>query len=188
MRHPLSDEEFEQALTGAQRSLWRFEQQPAYVIDDEGGLFAAFQRGEILNPTQAPGLRAWFDQVRTQAQAGLHIGRVRVVDNPPTTYQRWLQVVDRWNRTAGEEIYYLPRWAITNGTSTGGLHRPPFDSCDWWLIDKRLVVVMHINAAGVRTKVELIDEGPELADAIQFAWRAERAAQEIARETTRHAA
>lgn len=195
MRRILSDDgtlgsEFEQALTGAQRSLWRFEQQPAYAIDDEGGLFTAFRDGVKIPPTQAPGLCAWFDQVRTQTRAGMRIGRVRVIDIPPTEYQRWLQYIDRWNRDAGEEIYYLPRRAYENHNvnERSKLHSS-FGPADWWLIDEKLIVIMHIDAAGVRTKVELSDEPYELARAIIFRSHAENIAREIAaRETVRHAA
>ncbi len=34
--------------------------------------------------------------------------RVRVLAEPPTTYQRWLLWGDRWHAEAGEQISYLP--------------------------------------------------------------------------------
>lgn len=188
MRRPISDDmfdsQFEGLLAGAQRSLFRFEQQPAYAIDDEEGLFAAWQRGMGLDPTQVPGLRAWFAQVRDQTRRGIYIDRVRIVDDPITEYQGWLQFVDKWNRDAGEEISYLPRWAIRPGSALLGLGPTdrPFENCDWWLIDDQLAVIMHIDPAGVRTKVETVDHGEELVGAIQFAHRAPRAARWLERQ------
>ncbi len=188
MRRPISDEmfnsQFENLLAGAQRSLFRFEQQPTYRIDDEEGLFEAWQHGMGLDPTRAPGLRAWYAQVREQTARGVYVDRVRVVDEPPTVYQRWLQHVDKWNRDAGEEISYLPRWAIRPGTALPrlGPDYRPFGSCDWWLIDDQLAMLMHIDPTGVRTKVEAVDHGDELADAIAFAHRAPRAARALAHQ------
>jgi len=185
------DTRFEQILAGAQRSLWRFEQQRAYVVNDEAGLFAAFQRGELIEPTQAPGLRAWFGQVRelTSLPRGLRIGRVRIIDEPATEYQRWLQYVDRWNRAAGEEIHYLPRRIYKQyGANRRGQLWSPFGDADWWIIDDQLVLIMRRDAAGVRTCVEITDEPAEMADALQFRRHAENIARALERETTHRAA
>lgn len=186
MRRTINDEQFEQALTGAQRSLFRFEQQPAYAIDDEGGLFTAFQRGELIEPDQAPGLRAWFEQVHDQTTypRNMVIERVRVVDSPLTEYQRWLQYVDHWNRAAGEEIYYLPRPVYqAHRTNERSRFWTPFgpgtETADWWLIDGRVALIMHI-ADGVRTRVEAVEGGTSVALAIQFQWQARETARRIA--------
>lgn len=190
MRRTITDEsnELEQILNEAQRSLWRFEQQRQYAIDDEAGLFAAFREGRLIDPNQAPGLRAWFEQVEQMGRRGVSVGRCRVVDDPATDYQRWLQYVDQWNRRAGETIDYLPRWTITSPGHLHGLQDPPYAGCDWWLIDRKIAVIMHIDSAGVRTKIELDDRGRELADAIQFGWRAERASIRLAERAAGHRA
>jgi hypothetical protein len=188
------DSQLEQVLAGAQRSLWRFEQQHIYQVDDESGLFDAFTKGIKLDPNQAPGLRAWFGQVRQQTtERGITIARVRVVDTPPTDYQRWLQFVDRWNRKAGEEILYLPRGAYRNHnynerSRLWSPFGPAAADVDWWLIDDKMCVLLHIDPAGVRTKVELTTEPMEIAKAIIFRSQAENLARSIARESARRAA
>lgn len=202
MRRTLPDDgdaTFDQILLGATSSLWRFEQQRQYFIDDEDGLFTAFQRGELIEPTQAPGLRAWYRQVREQTQHGIYVERVRVVDTPPTPYQRWLQYIDRWNREAGEVIEYLPRWALEHHTGISGLtagNGQPFVGCDWWLIDQKIALIIHYDAEGRRTEVEALDSDPgtpmadraELALAIHFAWRSQRAAEALRKEAASRAA
>jgi hypothetical protein len=45
---------------------------------------------------------------------------VRVVETPPTDYQRWMRWMDRWNRAAGEDIKYLSR---ANARKAGGTRR-----------------------------------------------------------------
>jgi hypothetical protein len=190
MRRTITDtgNELEQILSEATRSLWRFEQQPHYAIDDEAGLFAGFRDGRLIDPNQAPGLRAWFEQVEQMTKRGIRVGRLRIVDDPATEYQRWLQYVDQWNRRAGETIDYLPRWAITGDGGRTGLEDPPFAGRDWWLIDREIAVIMHVDPAGVRTKIEVEDRGRELADAIQFGWRAERASIQLAELVARRPA
>jgi hypothetical protein len=199
MRRTLSDDdgtlggEFERALTGAQRSLFRFEQQRSYAVDDEAGLFAAFRRrGELIEPNQAPGLRAWFEQVHEQTQRGIYVERVRVVDDPITEYQRWLQFVDRWNREAGEAIEYLPRRRYQEASINPRARLwTPFEGAagaDWWLIDDRLAALMYFDAAGERTKVELTDDGMEIARAVIFRAQAQNVVRDLRRRQGAEAA
>lgn len=195
MRRTLPDDRdvtFDKILQSATASLWRFEQQRSYLVDDEAGLLGDFHRGVLTPPDRAPGLRAWFDQVRSWSGRGLYITRVRVVDEPPTEYQRWLQFVDRWNRDAGEEILYLPRglYEANRVNRRAGLW-PPFPgaaNADWWLIDRKIALIMRRDAIGNRTGVELVDSGPEIVNAIQFAWRADRLALAVSRSARRPAA
>lgn len=183
------DATFDQLLLDATTSLWRFEQQRSYHVDNETGLLTDFRHGTFTPPDEEPDLRAWFDQVRDWTQrAGIHVGRVRIVDEPPTDYQRWLRYVDRWNREAGEEIHYLPRWAITRGTAINGLLRQPFGDSDWWLIDQKVAAIMHRDAAGDLTEIEVSDDPSEIADAVQFARRAQRAATDLAEQLPSRAA
>jgi uncharacterized protein DUF6879 len=188
MRRTLPDDggaTFEQILADAQCSLWRFEQQPGYHIDDEAGLLAAFAQGQPFDPNQAPGLRAWFDQVRRHTRRGVHVGRVRVVDSPPTLYQRWLHELDRWNTEAGEQIDYLPRPVYaqhnTNRRSRLWSPFPGAGTPDWWLVDNKLALIMHFDRDGCCTKVEVSEEPLEIANAIIHASQARNLAREIVR-------
>jgi hypothetical protein len=183
MREPLDntdDTRFEQILSSAEHDLWRFEQQPAYLVDDEGGLLLAFAEGQRLDPTQAPGLRGWFDRVRQLTRGGVAVGRVRVLEEPPTLYQRWLQHNDRWNREAGEEIHYLSR-AVYEYEREHGRLRSPFGRADWWLVDERQAIIMHRDRSGALLKIELSRSPAEIADAILFRAQAQTMVRDIER-------
>ncbi len=157
MRRIISDPEFWHHLANYERSAWRLEQQPTYDVGYERTQFDLFLEGRPEPPTENRELGAWMIQVKKQTDAGKTLGRVRVIDDPLTDYQRWLQWLDRWNLEAGETIDYLPR---ARAHAVGLL--PDAGPADWWLFDDRLLMVMHFNQNGARTYVELIDEGLEV--------------------------
>jgi hypothetical protein len=167
MRRPLTNDgpgsEFGQVLDASRRSLWRWEQQPAYDIGTERGKLDLFLAGHPEAPTESPDLVEWFGRVREKAAAGMTVGRVRVVDVPPTDYQRWLRWTDRWNREAGEVIDYLSRPRL------GQLGRPPFDpDADWWFVDEQRLVVINYDDAHKPVLTELVENEPEIEMAKQW--------------------
>jgi hypothetical protein len=83
------------------------------------------------------GTPEWFSQVHEQTRAGKRISRVRVHDEPPTTYQRLQLWADRWNTEAGEAIHYLTR---RRAHEIGLL--PAAGPQDWWLLDSRRLLIM----------------------------------------------
>ena len=99
-------------------------------------------------------------QVARQVAQGKSMGRVRIVDDPITDYQRWMQWMDRWNREAGEEILYLPR----SSAQQAGLW-PAAGQADWWFFDDEVLMLMHFDERGVRTRVELLKDEPEVDEA-----------------------
>ncbi len=160
MRRIPTDHEFEATIFGARRYAWRWEQQPQYEIGHERAQLDAFLAGRPERPGDNPDMAQYFASVRTMVRTrGVQLGRVRVVEQPPTDYQRWLHWVDRWNREAGEEIHYLPRWVLRQ------MGAPPFaPSADWWLIDGEVLLIMSYAAdgSGRRTGVELLADEPEV--------------------------
>lgn len=179
MRRTLTDggpgTEFWQAFETFQHSAWRLEQQPAYALGYEQEQFDLFLAGEPQPPTDNPELGAWMIQVKQHTAAGRTIGRVRVVDEPLTDYQRWMRWMDRWNREAGEQIDYLTRRYAAVVKLL-----PDVGPQDWWLFDDRRLLVMHFDDSGVRVRVELLEDEPEVEKA--KAWRvlAVRAARDEA--------
>lgn len=164
MRKVIDDAEFWRQLAGFKRSAWRFEQQPSYDIGYEQDQFAAFLAGRPVPPTDNPELRAWMKQIADQVTAGKTVGRVRIVDDPLTDYQRWLRWMDRWNIEAGETIDYLSR---RRAHDVGLL--PAAGRADWWFLDDERLMLMHFNERGVRFKVELVDDPLAVAGARK--WR-----------------
>jgi hypothetical protein len=165
VRQEITDADFWDQLTDFRTSAWRFEQQPAYAVDYEGGQFAAFLAGHPVPLPDNPELADWLANIRRHTGAGRSVGRVRVVDNPITDYQRWLRWSDWWNQQAGEVIQYLPRALAFRG----GL-LPAAQGPDWWLLDDQRLMLMHIDGDGERTKVELLEDEPLVQQARE--WRA----------------
>lgn len=159
MRRRLTDDEFDNEIFGAQQYAWRWEQQPAYEIGYESDKLAAFLAGRPETPTDNPGMVGYLDAVRAMVRSGRRIGRVRVIDEPPTGYQRWLRWMDRWNIEAGEEIHYLSRGLLRQ------MGRPPVEpDADWWLIDGEKLIIMRFapDGSGRRIEAELVADEPEI--------------------------
>jgi hypothetical protein len=159
MRRLLDDNEFDARIFGARQYAWRWEQQPAYEIGYESKKLAAFLAGRRESPLDNPGMVDYLNQVRRMTLSGRRLGRVRVLDEPPTGYQLWLQWMDRWSRAAGEEIHYLSRSLLRQ------MGRPPVEpDADWWLIDGEQLIIMRYSAdaTGRRTETELLFDEPEI--------------------------
>lgn len=174
---------FAATLNSATRRLFRFEQQPAYRIGDEAPVLADFLRGVMTPPTEAPSLADWDQRVRALCARGVSIERVRIVERPPTDYQRWLRWAGQWNTAAGERIDYLERPEVE-----GPLRLlQPFGRADWWLIDDERAVVLHFDEAGRRYRVDEVTRGADVQDAVFYARQMVRAARVLA-EPNRQAA
>jgi hypothetical protein len=156
----LAPEQIGQQIFSARSYAWRWEQQPAYEVDCEAGMVAAFLAGHPQPPDDDPEMVRFYDQVRALVRGGAEIGRVRVVDDPPTDYQRWLRWADAWNTDAGERILYLPRPVLARQ------HRevPVAPEADWWLIDGVKLIVFHYRAdrLGRLDRVELVTDPDEV--------------------------
>lgn len=173
MRKAITDEEFWRQLAEFKRSAWRFEQQQSYNVDYEDRQFAHFLAGHPLPPTENKELGEWMVQVKRQTAEGKTVGRVRIVDEPLTDYQRWMQWMDHWNREAGETIDYLSR---SRAHEVGLL--PAAGEQDWWLFDDERLMLMFFDPAGVRIRVELVEDELEVVGARSIRDAAIRAARE----------
>lgn len=165
MRREITDAEFWNQLRTFQVSAWRLELQPAYDVDYEEGQFAAFLTGRPQPPTDNPELSDWMRRVQEHTSQGRTMGRVRIVDNPITDYQRWLRWMDWWNIQAGETVRYLPRALAYRG----GL-LPAAEGPDWWLLDDARLVLSYYDDRYRRTRVELVEDDPQVQQMRE--WRA----------------
>jgi hypothetical protein len=94
---------------------------------------------------------------------GKTIARVRIIDRPPTDYQRWSLWCARWHMEAGEDITYLYR-QTANGL---GLRIPPGD---WQMFDHSRLVLMAFTPAGEPAGKTLVTD-PTMIRRYE-AWRA----------------
>ncbi|MEV6973430.1 DUF6879 family protein [Kitasatospora sp. NPDC093806] len=138
------------------RSAWRLEVQPTYTMPAEAESLARFLRGE---PKPDDHNAPWHVTVRAAVTSGKAIGRVRVVREPLTDYQRYQLA---WgipgNVAAGEDIRILDL--------TGRALDLPDQ--DFWMFDESTVVHLNYRPDGTQINRVLI-ETPALAQYLR--WR-----------------
>jgi hypothetical protein len=164
MKTALTDDQFTQELSGYERSAFRLELQPAYTVGNERDLFDTFLAGRPELPTTREEFRAYYRQINKKTAAGIRVERVRLVDSPPTDYQRWTRYMDRWNIQAGEIIHYLDRGKAQRVGLTDA-----FTGRDWWLLDDSRLIRMTFDDKGRRTDTDLTTDDNELQQA--RSWR-----------------
>ncbi|MDX3382957.1 hypothetical protein PV682_15980 [Streptomyces niveiscabiei] len=143
----LDGEEWQSFFDSYERSVWRFEAQPTYTMPNETESFARFLRGE---PKPDGHNEKWHERVRGFIDSGRTIGRVRVVRQPLTDYQRYQF---SWgipgNIRAGEDIRVLD---VTRNDY--GL---PLSGTDWWMFDETRIVHLNYRPDGTRINRELFE-------------------------------
>jgi len=156
MGTPVSGEDFRRLLDGFEASWFKMETQPAYAIGAERDMLDRFlSDGELPPPSAVGWWQDWLSFVSRHTAAGRVIQRVRVLDEPPTAYQRFLLAGSHWHEEAGEQVTYLRR-----GTA-GRLGL--LQGFDWSLFDNSTVVVARFTAAGQVAGHELITEPEAIA-------------------------
>lgn len=120
-------------LDGFDHTAWRWETRRAYGVASETDDLHRFLRGEKAVPDVN---RPWLVTMRELESQGKRVERVRVIDEPPTDYQRWLLEDVGDSIDAGEDIRYLPR------SVADGLNVP---MRDFWLFDSRLIGLFHFD-------------------------------------------
>ena len=113
--------------TGFEHTAWRLEARREYQVDYESDRYKTFLRGE--DPGIA-GREGWLGTIREITGRGLRVERVRLFDDPPTDYQRFLLWGTGHTVAAGEDIRYLTR------TSSEEVGLP---ARDFWLFDSRVL-------------------------------------------------
>jgi hypothetical protein len=128
-----------------ERDAWRFEAQPTYAMPRETENVARFLQGEPKPPEHNA---RWHERVRGYVASGRTIGRVRVVRQPLTDYQRYQFA---WgipgNIKAGEDIRILDVTKDDYGL--------PFSGTDWWMFDETRIVHLNFRPDGTQINREL---------------------------------
>jgi hypothetical protein len=136
----LIGEDFETLFRFYRHSAFRLEVQPVYTVAGEQEAFARYLAGQPQPPTEIPYFMEWLDQIRQVTAEGRRVERVRVIDDPPTDYQRWEAWAGQWNIAAGEVIRYIDRAkALALGIPL---------NYDWWLFDDERLAIMRFDEIG----------------------------------------
>lgn len=119
---------------------FRLETLPVYRVAEEQEWFDRFLDGTIPPLPEIPFFAEWNRSIQAAVAEGRRITRVRILDEPPTDYQRFELWAGRWNAEAGETLLYLTR-------SHAHHIKLPIDR-DWWLFDSARLALMNFDPDG----------------------------------------
>ncbi|MFJ4683053.1 DUF6879 family protein [Streptomyces sp. NPDC088789] len=146
----ISLEEFGRLFETFEHAAWHLETRRGYASDREDPGFAEFlTTGGVPCDLDSD----WCVNIRRQTSAGKYVGRVRVVDDPPTQGQRFLLGYARCNAATGEDVRAVRR---------ADAERVRLPDEDFWVFDARLVAVLHFDGHDVLHDVEVITEPAEV--------------------------
>ncbi|MEU8536193.1 DUF6879 family protein [Streptomyces parvulus] len=143
-------EEFGRLFHHFEHSAWHLETRRGYASDREDEGYAVFQDTGVA-PMDLDS--DWCRNITAQTAAGKQVGRVRIVDQPPTDGQRFLLSYARCNAATGEDARNLWR------ADAERVHLP---AEDFWLFDSRLVAILRFDDQDVLHDVEIITEPAEV--------------------------
>ncbi|WP_327137689.1 hypothetical protein OG585_34570 [Streptomyces sp. NBC_01340] len=129
-----------------QHSAWHLEMRKRYAVDEATDTYAQFARGEA--PTwdlDTP----WSQGIRAKTDDGVSVGRVRIVDNPPTEGQLYLLAHAEKNAALGEDVRNMWR---------EDAKRVNLPDEDFWIFDSHIVAVCIFDDDDNLTGAELITE------------------------------
>lgn len=142
--------EFGRLFTTFEHSAWHLETRQGYASDREDPGYAEF----LATGTTPYDLDSeWCVNIRQQTTDGKYVGRVRVVDDPPTDGQLFLLAYAGCNAATGEDVRNLWREEAKQ------LRLPDED---FWIFDSRLVAVLRFDDQDVFHDVEVITEPAEV--------------------------
>jgi uncharacterized protein DUF6879 len=129
---------------------FRLETLPAYNLPAEAKRLTAFRDGRSL-PERSPRTNSYLADIE-KSKGKKSWQRVRVLDEPPTYYERFqLSATYRESAAAGEDIRILAR------SLAAGLDQ------DWWLFDDKTAALLEYDAdfrfvdAKISTSPEMIE-------------------------------
>jgi hypothetical protein len=130
----------------------RLESRSHSHIEEEQPQYRAFLAGE-LPQTGRGEATAWTEMVGRHVAAGRPFQRVRVMEQPLSSYNRYLLYRTPYNLGAGEDIRYLDR------DRANALDLPDHD---FWVFDSEVVCFLRFTADGRPLGHDVIAD-PELA-------------------------
>jgi hypothetical protein len=142
----IDDRDFSGFFEDFAHTAWRLESRGGYDSDRQTDTYQRFLRGEDLRQNAN---RPWCRNIRVQIAQGKRIERVRILDQPPTTGQRYLLASAWSNVEAGEDIRHLWR---------AEAEQLALPREDFWLFDSRYALRLHFNGDDRYLGAELIDD------------------------------
>ncbi|MDS1268711.1 hypothetical protein RIF23_00210 [Lipingzhangella sp. LS1_29] len=147
--------QFEELFRSYRYTAWRLETRSYYGKADEEQPFQEWLAG------RDPGLdwfTPWLQMIQEETARGKHMARVRLMNDPPSDYQRWELWGTPYNLGVGEDIRYLPR----NHPVVSEL-----PDHDFWIFDCRTVAPLHFDEEGRFLGVTLSEDPTTVLTAVQ---------------------
>lgn len=142
----LDPETFARLFENFQHSAWHLEMRGRYAVDEATGTYAQFMRGE----TPAWDMDSpWARTIGAKTRGGAAVGRVRIVDDPPTEGQRYLLAHAEHNAALGEDVRTMWR-------KDAERHNLPDE--DFWIFDSHIVALCRWGEDDDLVGAELISE------------------------------
>jgi len=132
----LAGGDFDTVFDSFTRAAFRLETLPHYTVPIDTDAYADFLAGR---PFDLSWHEAWLTTMHRKIRDGRMVQRVRVMDEPPTAYQRFELAVTPRNLGIGEHIRIIVRPAAD------ALGLP---AQDFWLFDDERVVGMDFDSHG----------------------------------------
>ncbi|ORT54048.1 DUF6879 family protein [Streptomyces sp. CB03238] len=142
----LDGEAWQAKFRNFQTEAWRLETLPAYNVPQEAEQIREFLTGEHIDPHAYS--NEYTDDLKRVRREGKSKGRVHIVTRPLSEYLRF------------EFMYYLPHsWAGEDIRIMDVTDRPnPLAGVqDFWMFDKKEVVLMNYEADGTQINREVYE-------------------------------
>ncbi|MGY0061033.1 DUF6879 family protein [Streptomyces sp. LZ34] len=129
-----------------QSEAWRLETLPSYKVPQEEEEIRAYLAGDRIDPRTHS--NAYTEDLKRVRREGKSKGRVHIVTRPLATYLRYEFMYYRPHVWAGEDIRIMD---VTDGEN-------PLDGVqDFWMFDKKEVVLMHYQPDGTQISREVYE-------------------------------
>ncbi|MEU6680339.1 DUF6879 family protein [Streptomyces sp. NPDC046925] len=146
----ISPDDFSRLFETFEHTAWHLETRRGYASDRKDPDFETFLRtGRATCDLDSQ----WNQNIRRQTDAGKRVGRVRVVDDPPTEGQRFLLGYAACNAASGEDVGCLWR---------AEAQRIDLLEEDFWIFDSRLVTVLRFDDSDELTGIEVTTQPAEV--------------------------
>ncbi|MEU0989541.1 DUF6879 family protein [Streptomyces sp. NPDC005953] len=141
----LAGDDWQNAFDSMQQEAWRLETLPVYRVSDEEEVIRRFLAGQ---PVVREDSQPWYDQIKAYGASGRTVGRVHVLTRPLTDYLRFEFDHYRFNVEAGEDVRILD---VTDRPN------PVRGVQDFWMFDRKRVVLMHYEEDGTQINREVYE-------------------------------
>ncbi|MCZ4607255.1 hypothetical protein O3S80_26535 [Streptomyces sp. Lzd4kr] len=142
----LDGEAWQKKFRDFQSEAWRLETLPEYKVPQEEEEILAYMAGERIDPHTHS--NAYTEDLKRVRREGKSKGRVHIVSRPLTTYLQYEFMYYRPHAWAGEDIRIMD---VTDREN------PLADVQDFWMFDKKEVVLMNYQEDGTQISREVYE-------------------------------